>query len=708
MLIIGVNDFATVYPVLAADWHPNKNELAANQVSYGSARTVWWLGDCGHEWQSAPKLRSRGDGCPICSGRQVLIGFNDLGTKNPAIAAEWHPTKNGDLTAQHVGPGTPKKVWWLGECGHEWDATINSRTGRGWGCPICSGSRVLAGFSDLATVNPALAAEWHPTKNGDLTAQHVKSQSSRKIWWLGGTCGHEWEATISSRYRGKGCPICSGRQVLIGFNDLVTTNPILAAEWHPTKNGDLTAQHVGYGTNKKVWWLGSCKHDWQARIYDRNSFGCPYCAGQKVLIGFNDLATTNPELAAEWHPTLNGKITPQEVSSGTDRKIWWLGKCGHEWDAALSSRRKSGEGCPTCRGFKVLVGFNDLASINPIVAAEWHPTKNGKLMATQVTTGSHTKIWWLGKCGHEWSAAIYTRKVSGCPKCVRQVSKPEERIKELLTRLGLVVEGSNWTMLRPKRSQLDLWIPEKNVAIEFNGNYWHKEKYRGETHHHAKWLACKDKGIQLIQIWEDDWNLRSEIVMRSLIQKLGLSKTESVGGEIEIISITDQQAKKFLDKNHLGGFSSGCYYLGLLDKGDINKLQAVMVLDKEVNNQGKALEIIRYASHHNVDRDFGKLLSYTINAINPASITVVADHCEANEKFYTNNGFIAEEEFPPDYMYVFRAGRKPRSDYSVERFRNDPMLVWEEGLTEMELADLNGLDRIWDAGKTRHRLIVGE
>jgi hypothetical protein len=100
------------------------------------------------------------------------------------------------------------------------------------------------------------------------------------------------------------------------------------------------------------------------------------------------------------------------------------------------------------------------------------------------------------------------------------------------------------------------------------------------------------------------------------------------------------------------------------------------------------------------------MLSYAISDCNPVSITVIADHCEANEELYENNCFIAEKELPPDYMYVIRTERRPKSDYPIERFRDDPALLWEEGLTEMELADLNGLNRIWDAGRTHYRLVT--
>ena len=120
-------------------------------------------------------------------------------------------------------------------------------------------AKLIVGQNDLATVNPDLAAEWHPTKNNCLRPTQVTAGSNRKVWWKG-TCGHEWEAVIGNRSRGIGCPHCSKRHVVEGVNDLVTVNPSLAAEWHPTKNGRLRPMQIAGKSNKKAWWLGKCGH----------------------------------------------------------------------------------------------------------------------------------------------------------------------------------------------------------------------------------------------------------------------------------------------------------------------------------------------------------------------------------------------------------------------------------------------------------------
>jgi hypothetical protein len=125
----------------------------------------------------------------------------------PDLIKEWHPTKNGNLRPRDITPGSSKKVWWLCEEGHEWQAAIYNRS-RGNGCPDCyRGSPI--NNSPQRAYDAALGMEWHPTKNGNLRLGDVASGFFDNVWWL---CqmGHEWQATVKSRLEGSGCPLCDG------------------------------------------------------------------------------------------------------------------------------------------------------------------------------------------------------------------------------------------------------------------------------------------------------------------------------------------------------------------------------------------------------------------------------------------------------------------------------------------------------------------
>lgn len=190
----------------------------------------------------------------------------------------------------------------------------------------------------------------------------------------------------------------------------------LEAEWHPTLNLPLLFDPV-LPVSKKYWWVGKCGHEWESRGSDRKKYGCPYCAGKKILLGFNDFASQNPHLMSQWHPTKN-IYSPYEITPKTSKRAWWLCEQGHEWESKVLSRA-NGSGCPFCSGSKVLTGFNDLVTTHPDISAQWHPTKNGNLIPTLIGKSSKLKVWWLGQCQHEWEAVVTHRTQSGtgCHYC---------------------------------------------------------------------------------------------------------------------------------------------------------------------------------------------------------------------------------------------------------------------------------------------------
>lgn len=249
------------------------------------------------------------------------------------LLAEWDTENNLPLTPETVSRGSKHRVWWTCAHGHHWQAAVHTRSGTG--CPYCTGRRAIPGETDLATRYPDLARQWQPTKNGALTPSDVLPGSHRLVWWL---CpnGHEWRAQVKSRVNGAGWPICTNRHVLSGENDLASQYPLVARQWHPEKNDSLTPEHIAPASRTQ-----------------RNG-GCPYCANTKVLPGFNDLATKYPRVAAEWHPTKNAPLTPDQVLPGSRRKVWWQCKNGHTWQAVIYSRTgNQNSGCPFCTGYAV-------------------------------------------------------------------------------------------------------------------------------------------------------------------------------------------------------------------------------------------------------------------------------------------------------------------------------------------------------------------
>lgn len=143
------------------------------------------------------------------------------------------------------------------------------------------------------------------------------------------------------------------------------------------------------------------------------------------------LSVHSPTIATEWHPTKNGLVTPSQVTYGSAFIAWWQCSHGHVWQAPIHRRTVKFSGCPYCTGKKIQIGFNDLLTIHPHIAKEWHPTKNIPLLPTEVTSNSNKRIWWQCKKGHEWQTSISNRTItySQCPHCYREELKEKKRKK---------------------------------------------------------------------------------------------------------------------------------------------------------------------------------------------------------------------------------------------------------------------------------------
>lgn len=207
--------------------------------------------------------------------------------------------------------------------------------------------------NDLEKLHPELVPEWDAERNWPLRPSDVSPGSHKLVWWRCAR-GHRWQAVICSRtLGGTGCPVCSGKVVIAGENDLESQYPGLASEWCAERNGELRPDGVTPSSNRRVWWRCGLGHEWIASVASRVQMrtGCPYCAGRKVLEGFNDLASRFPKLAEQWAMELNGGLKPSEVTTGCSRRVWWRCSEGHVWRAAIYSRTGPKKcGCPICAG----------------------------------------------------------------------------------------------------------------------------------------------------------------------------------------------------------------------------------------------------------------------------------------------------------------------------------------------------------------------
>lgn len=332
---------------------------------------------------------------------------------NDFLMDEWNWEKNSKLglCPEKLTCGSNKRAWWVCSKGHEWETTIVNKS-KGSKCPYCTRSRVLEGFNDLLTTNPKIAAEWNYEKNGDLLPTMVLSGSDRKVWWI---CenGHEWYARIDSRTHGSMCPVCK-KENKISINEtrvyyymhkyfpdsiwtytddklktmeldvfipsLMTAIEYDGRYWHQDIDRDRRKDELCYNLGIKLIrirepgcpkYKSTCDFIYlsnrykielkniienildQLGIKNHNiDFDCDMQEIEDLVFHRKrdrlSLLEVFPEIAAEWHPVLNGCLKPENVTAYSNKKVWWkCVTCNHEWMAVISDRAY-GRSCPKC------------------------------------------------------------------------------------------------------------------------------------------------------------------------------------------------------------------------------------------------------------------------------------------------------------------------------------------------------------------------
>lgn len=482
------------HPILCLEWDYSKNnDILPEEFSFGSNRKVWWRCIKGHEWESTINSRAQGCGCPKCnSGYRVSLpekaivyylkqyvdvqenvrlfdnSLRDVDIYIPRYnyaieydGEHWHKSKKKDLektelckengvklirirepkagllndnySVEYITE-TPKNdlnylnesiLWLLKLIGIN-NADVDSNRDMPKIRSMINRSYYEDSFGYLY---PELSSEWDNEKNGELSPFDVSKSSGLKIWWR---CvnNHSWQDTVAHRISDRGCPYCSGHRTLSGFNDLETRYPSIAKEWDYDKNNIIPSK-ISFRNGRKVWWLCQKGHSYQTTVAHRteDGTGCPYCSNQKVLVGYNDLLTVEPNIVKEWNYSKNRGLSPQDYVIGSNKKVWWkCSICGHEWQAQIYSRTINETGCPICGAIRggqqhrksIINKKGSLQDLFPELVMEWDYDTNCGKSPNDYSAGSNENVYWkCKKCGNTWSAKISNRTIlhRGCPKC---------------------------------------------------------------------------------------------------------------------------------------------------------------------------------------------------------------------------------------------------------------------------------------------------
>ena len=417
----GYNDLSTTNPELISEWDFEKNDTPIYSYRPMSNKKVWWICDKGHSWNAAIAKRVSGEKCPVCQGKKIEIGYNDLATTHPALAIEWDYERNEGVSPSDFSKGSDNKVWWICKRNHSWKAAISSRAS-GVGCPHCT-KELQSSFPEKAIyfyikrIFPDAIPNYHSDqlKSFELDVFIPSLQIGVEY------DGDRWHRSVEKdlqknklctsigialfRVREPACPVLSDGLSICIIKESKKTGL------------DKTIAHLFSEISKMVGVEYSVD-------VDLEKDGTAILELLSPSLKENSIQVQNPNLAKEWDYQKNGVLLPGMVTPGSEKKVWWICKRGHSYRATIASRA-GGRGCPICSGKKVLRGFNDFESHFPYLAKDWDYEKNGKLTPMDVMPNSSKTIWWkCSECGSNYSTSIYNRtRGYRCPVCKRNARK---------------------------------------------------------------------------------------------------------------------------------------------------------------------------------------------------------------------------------------------------------------------------------------------
>lgn len=299
-------------------------------------------------------------------------------------------------------------------------------------------------------------------------------------------------------------------------------------------------------------------------------------------------------------------------------------------------------------------------------------------------------------------------KGCNCPKCAGIGSEGQRQLTEFLRSLGVEVLENYRIGLG--KSEVDCFIPEANLAVEYDGLKWHSSLHRDKNHAAAKRDSLKSQGLDLVRVFEDEWLLKPETVKALLVNRLGLAKTKVYARNTDVVEVSDADARLFYNTYHIQGWRRSGKNLGLAVDG---RLVALMTFTASLSNRGVVStgtqELARFATTTSVVGAASKLLKLLIKATSAKLVVSYSDNRLFSGKMYSALGFTAVHQTAPSYSYWDSKsstvkGRQHKSNFTRERLQTLLGEQFDPKLTEKENCELAGFYQVYDCGLTKWEL----
>lgn len=550
----------------------------------------------------------------------------------------------------------------------------------------------------------------------DHPAWNITIGSNKILNWYCKDCKQSHHQKISSKFKPRStspgkCLVCSGRLIITGVNDYATLHPEQLQEWDYDNNSEDPTKMSQYSTLKAHWKCSMCGAKWQAvvnqRVRSKYPLGCPNCNNKRGSVSSRaadilPFGKNVPNVMFHWY--IQGDDENVSIYNKNMMLKWVCPKEGHTWEESPYSLYQR-QTCPYCTH---LVIQNDrplhhlsLYGVTSQLHTEDHLCSH--IDQRSLSYASAQRVTVICPQGHIYTTPAYVYSNNGqvrpCKYCT-STSSGEQEVCDFVEKeyAGSIIRNDRSVL---NGQELDIYLPKKNIAVEYNGLYYHDDLHgeKDRWYHHNKWKRCQEQGIQLITIWEDDWLNRRSVVESMLLHKLGMNTKKVYARKTTHCEIDAQKARNFMDKYHIQGFTPGSLYYGLEDENGV--LCALSIWRKNKST----LYLDRYATSMNVVGGMGKLLArgrYYAEQNGFTEIVTFASHEVSDGGLYEKLGFEAEKQIKPDYCYVYKKRRVHKFNFRKKRFNNDPDLLFDPSMSETQLAQLNKIPRIYDCGKTRY------
>jgi len=581
------------------------------------------------------------------------------------------------------------------EHGEFWQLPLNHI--RNHGCPKCSSEKIKR--SSNYTEFTEKAKKVHGNKYDYSKVKYVNART--KVCIICPEHGEFWQ-TPNSHLSGNGCKKCGNKII----SDKKKKNIEEFIEKAKEIHGDKYDYHksVYNGCDEKIEII--CKKHgsfFQNPLSHLHGCGCPICAKEKLSKNNRCSKEDFIKNATEIH---KGKYDYSKVEyvNGKTKVCIICPEHGEFWQSP--NNHLKGKGCKKC-GIKSAINKNRIAKEN--VLDTLNKIHDGKYDYSKLNFDREKdKVCIIcPKHGEFWQTLDSHLRGIGCPKCAKKISKAEIEIKNFIENIlgECSVEERNRNIISPY--EIDLYIPSKKIGIEYNGLLWHSEKYNKDKNYHLnKTILANKNGIRLIQIFEDEYLNKKEIVFDKLKHILGCNDGEKIyGRKCEIKEISKKECSFFMQKNHIQGYSKSNVCIGCFYK---NELIGSMCFLKDYKNSDN-WELNRFSTKLNTNciGCGGKMLSFFLKKYNPSEIKSFADvrWVDSNNNFYEKLGFIKDLILKPDYKYIKLGMCERVHKFNFRKSKICKLFNSDNLKSESEIMNDNGYYKIWDCGLIRYKFI---